>query len=256
MEWQPAVTTELLDKRLDNALRRAAGSIGFDISMDRGRMRTLTETAESALNAGLQTPGPLFMRVGSGLFAAGGMKMGESLDPGEAVAEILYEFHTEAVAAFQTLKTSLYADALAHMQGGNLNESHRAAVLAAADNDFAAPEKEQFTKVGLPFIKTGMPPSTQAILGGIAGFVCALLLTRAPIAGLLAGAAAGVGAYSFARRRIRRKCERLLWALPRNLYSMLATDWNAGIRRYADIVNAGTVQKETVRDLSVEQASG
>ncbi|SBW11181.1 hypothetical protein KL86DPRO_70199 [uncultured delta proteobacterium] len=237
--WNPGLDTAILDERMDNAMRRASGSIGLDIAMDKGRMRTLKDTAASALEAGLGSAGPLFMRVGRGVFEAGFCKVGESMDPKEVAAEIMREFYTETAAAFQAAKAALATDALAHMQRCGLGEAQCNALLSAADGAFSVPDKELFSREGLPFIKTIATPSTQAFIGGIAGFAVVFGLIRSPHLGIFTGVLTGGGAYYLARRRVRRKCEETLLQLPRNLYQMLATEWNANIRCYAETVNAG-----------------
>ncbi|MDL2210046.1 hypothetical protein LJC26_04500 [Desulfovibrio sp. OttesenSCG-928-O18] len=245
MEWKPSLDTSILDERMDNAMRRVSGSVGLDISFDKGRMRTLKETAGDALNAGLGTPGPLFMKVGKGAFEAGFLKIGESLDPKNVGAEILYEFHAESTGAFQAGKAALYAEARDFLQQQGVSEEHCNAVLAAAEGTFAVPDKDAFTKVGLPFVKAVATPFTQAVLGGIAGFLCVFLLTRVPHLGFFSGVLIGGAAYYLARSRVRKRCEQILQLLPRSLYDMLATEWNTNTRRYAETVNAGLAPAAT-----------
>lgn len=236
--WVPGLDCALLDERIDNAMRRVSGSIGLDISVDKGRMRTLKDTASQALEAGMNSGGPLFMRIGQGVFEAGLCKIGQSLNPKEVCAEILYEFHTEAVAAFQAARATLAADALAFMREKGAPEADAQMLIAAADGAFIIPDKELFTKEGLPFIRTIAEPSTQALIGGLAGFALVFAIVRSPHLGIFTGVLTGGGAYYLARRRVRTRCEAILRQLPRNLYQMLATEWNAGIRRYAETVNA------------------
>ncbi|MCC8193518.1 MAG: inorganic phosphate transporter [Deltaproteobacteria bacterium] len=246
--WKPDLDMSILDERVDNAMRRASGSIGLDISVDKGRMRALHDTAVNALEAGMSSPGPLFMRIGRGAFEAGFCKIGQSLDPKEVAAEILREFFTESTAAFQAAKAALASDALAFMQKNGMGEAHCRTVLAAADGAFSLPEKELFTREGLPFIRVIATPSTQAIIGGLAGFAIVFGLIRSPHLALFTAVLAGGGAYYLARRRVRRQCEKTLRLLPRNIYQMLATEWNANIRRYAETVNAGLARGNGASD--------
>lgn len=239
MEWKPSLDTGILDERMDNAVRRVSGSVGLDISFEKGRMRILKETAGDALDAGLGTAGPLFMKMGRGAFEAGLVKIGESLNPKDVGAEILSEFHAESSGAFQAGRAALHAEALTFLKRRGMDEERCRGILAAADGAFAAPDKDRFTKVGLPFVKTVAAPFTQAVLGGIAGFLCVFLLTRVPHLGFFSGVIVGGAAYYLARSRVRKRCELILRLLPRNLYDMLATEWNASIRRYAETVNAG-----------------
>ena len=237
--WTPRLDTSILDQSMDNAMRRVSGSIGLDISMDKGRMRTLKDTAASALETGMSSPGPLFMRLGQGVFEAGFCRIGDSLDPKEVGAEILHEFYTEATAAFQAARAALSAEASAFLREKGADDTLAQRAIAAADAAFAPPDKEMFTKIGLPFVKTIATPSTQALVGGLAGLALAIALIRSPHLGIFTGVLAGGGAYYLARRRMRQRCENILRQLPRTLYDMLATEWNANIRRYAETVNAG-----------------
>ncbi|CAK7065634.1 MAG: hypothetical protein DELT_01640 [Desulfovibrio sp.] len=238
-EWTPELDTQILDERMDNAMRRASGSVGMDIAFDKGRMRALKDTAANALDAGAGSAGPLFMRVGKGLFEAGTCKIGDSLNPKDIGGEILAEFYAEANAAFQAGKAALGKEAQAYLEARAVPEERRATLLAAADAAFAAPDKEMFTKVGLPFVRSVAAPSTQAVLGGLAGFLCFFLLLRSPHLAFFSGVLVGGGSYYLSRSRIRKRCEDLLNFLPRNIYEMLATEWNAGIRRFAETINMG-----------------
>ena len=240
-KWTPTLDTTILDERMDNAMRRVSGSVGLDISFDKGRMRALKDTAADALESGLNAVGPLFMRIGQGVFEAGFLKVGQSLDPKEVGAEILMEFHAEAVGAFQAAKAALGSEALAYMQQRGMSETHCRTVIEAANEGFTPPEKDMYTTVALPFVKTVATPSTQAFIGGLAGFACVFGLIRSPHLGIFTGVLVGGGAYYLARRRVRNRCESILRLLPRSLYQMLATEWNTGIRRYAETVNAGMV---------------
>lgn len=236
--WVPRLDTSILDQCMDNAMRRVSGSVGLDISMDKGRLRTLKDTAANALEAGMSSPGPFFMRVGQGVLEAGLCKIGSSLDPKEVGAELLYEFHSEATAAFQSAKAALSAEALGFLREKGVDKAQSQRIIAAADAGFSAPGKEVFTRVGLPFVKSAAAPSTQALVGGLAGLILVLALVRSPHLGVFTGVLTGGGAYYLARRRMRQRCENILRLLPRNLYDMLATEWNANIRRYAETVNA------------------
>lgn len=237
-QWTPQLDPAILDERMDNAMRRASGSVGVAIAMDKGRMRALRDTAADAVDAGLSSGGPLFMRIGRGVLEAGFCKIGEAMDPKEVAAEIMREFYTESTAAFQAAKAALATDALAHMQRCGLDDTRCRALLAAAEAVFSAPDKELFTKEGLPFVKTIAAPSTQALIGGVAGFAGVFGLIRSPHLAIFTAVLTGGGAYYLARRRVRRKCEETLLQLPRNLYQLLATEWNAAVRRYAETINA------------------
>lgn len=242
-QWTPSLDTKILDDRMDNAMRRASGSVGMDISFDKGRMRTLKETAADAVDAGMSSVGPLFMRVGQGLFEAGTCKIGDSLNPKNVGGEILAEFFTESNAAFQAGRAALNKEAREFLEKREIPEAQRETLLAAADAAFMPPDKENFTKVGLPFVKSVAVPSTQAMVGGLGGFLCFFLLLRSPHLAFFSGVLVGGGAYYLSRSRIRKRCEDILRHLPRHLYEMLATEWNAGIRRFAETINIGLEKK-------------
>ena len=217
--WTPSLGTTILDECVDNALRRISANVGFSVSMDKGHKRTMRDMADP--------DGVEFFRVG------------DSLDPKEVEAGILREFYAEAVPAFRAAKAALAAEALAYIKGREVDKAQSRVVLATADGAFTIPEKDIFTKEGLPFAKTIAKPSTQAFIGGIAGFLCMFALVRSPHLGIFSGVLIGGAAYYLARRSMYRHCEELLRLLPRNLYQMLVAEWNANINRYADAVNAG-----------------
>jgi hypothetical protein len=224
--------------RLENAMRRVSGSIGFTIAHDRGRMRTLQETASRALETGMESGGPWFMRVGQGALDAGTFSLGQSINLKDVATEILSEFHTEGTAAFQAARAALYADALAHMQGQKVDEECRNAALSAADGTFSLPAEADFTREALPLVGQTATPATQAGIGALAGVAGLVLLTRMPHMAVVGGLVIGGAAYWLARGRLRARSEQLLRQLPRKLYHVLATELKANVRRYEETVNA------------------
>jgi hypothetical protein len=233
---QPGIAD--LDMRLENAMRRVSGSIGFDISHDRGRMRTLQETAARSLATGMESGGPWFMRVGQGALDLGTFSPGQGLNLKDVGAEILSEFHTEGTAAFQAARAALYADALAHMQGQEVDEECRNTTLSAADGTFNMPDGDAFTREALPLVRQTAAPATQAGIGALAGVAGLVLLTRMPHLAVIGGLVIGGAVYYMARGRLRVRSEQLLRQLPRKLYHVLAAELKANVRRYEETVNA------------------
>jgi hypothetical protein len=236
--WKAQLSLADLDMRLENAMRRVSGSIGFDISHDRGRMRTLQETAARALETGMESGGPWFMRVGKGALDVGTFSLGQGLKLKDVGAEILSEFHTEGTAAFQAAKAALYADALVHMQGQEVDEECRKAALSAADGTFNLPAEDAFTREALPLIRQTATPATQAGIGALAGVAGLVLLTRMPHLAVIGGLVIDGAVYQLTRGQLRARSEQLLRQLPRKLYHVLATELKANVRRYEETVNA------------------
>ena len=236
-EWVPAQVTSELDTRLENAFRRVSGSVGYDISFDSGRSRTMRETAAQMLDAGAESGGPLFMRMGRGLAEGRGLKLGPGISLRDMAGDILREFHNEGNTAFQGAKAALYADALSHMRGCHLDEEHCRAILHSAGEAFAPPSKDEFTRIAEPFCDQKLTPPVLAFIGAVAAFTLIIVFVRSPhlavVGALLAG---GLGFYS-GRNRRRSAARRLLANLPRCLYDSLRSGLNANVNRYADIVN-------------------
>jgi hypothetical protein len=238
--WSSRLSLAELDARLENAMRRVSGSIGADISYDRGRMNAMKDAAARALEAGQESAGPLFMRMGKGALEAGAFTVGRAVDLKAVAGEIMAEFHTEGTAAFQAARAALYTEALSHLRGLGLAEDHCKNVLEAAEATFIVPDKEAFTREALPLVSQFASPATQAAAAGLAGLLCCTLLTRMPPLGVIGGLVLGGGAYYLARGRLRGRAEQLLRQLPRILYHLLAAGLKSNIRRYEETVNAAS----------------
>ncbi len=236
--WTSKLSLSDLDERVENAMRRVSGSIGFDISHDRGKMRSMKETAARAFEAGMESGGPWFMRMGQGALEAGTFSLGQGLDLKAVGGEILAEFYAEGTAAFQAARAALYADALAHMQGQKVDEECRKTTLAAAEATFSLPAKDAFSHEALPLVAQGIAPATQSAAIGLIGFLGLILLTRMPPVAMLGGIGLGCAAYFTARGRLRGRSEQLLRVLPRKLYQLMASELKTNVRRYEETVNA------------------
>ena len=236
--WSSNLSLSELDKRLENAMRRVSGSIGADLSLDKARMRVMKDSAARALEAGMESSGPLFMRMGRGALEAGTFPVGRAVDLKAIAGEIMGEFLGEGTAAFQTTRATLYTKAMSHLRDQGFAEDHCNNVLAAAETTFAVPDKEAFTREALPLVSQFATPVTQALVAGMGACLCCTLLTRMLPLGIIGGLILGGTAYYLARGRLRGRAELLLRQLPRKLYHMLAADLKTNIRRYEDTVNA------------------
>ena len=236
--WTPVFTLDEFDKRMENAFRRVSGSIGFDISVDRGDTRVLKERAAQAFESGMDSAGPLFMRFGKSALDIAAYSPKGTVNLHDCAGEVLLEFFEEGNAAYQAAKASLYADALVHLEEFGFDAEHCKSILANADASFAPPSKEAFTRQGASFCKEGATPSMQAALGGGAVFAAIILLMRSPVVASLLGVLAAGAMYYFARSNHRAKAERLARNLPKRLYQLLLSGLNTNVKRYADTVNA------------------
>lgn len=237
-KWIPESVREELDKRMENAFRRVSGSIGYDISFDGGRSRALKDTASDVLKTGMESVGPMFLRMGRGLYEAKGLKTGPGLSLREIAGEILKEFFDEGSTAFQVGRNSLYADALRHVRGLGVDADHAKAVLSAADGTFVMPSREEFTQAAMPLCSQSFAPSTLAIVGAVAGFAPAVFLLRAPVLAVIGALAVGGLGFYIGRGRQRSAAAAMIQRLPRILYDLLLSGLNANTSRYADTVNS------------------
>lgn len=237
-QWKPQVSLDDLDSRLENAYRRVSGVLGYDISFDHGRSRSMKDTAAQMLDAGLETPGPAFMRMGRGLLEARGLKTGPGLALRDMAGEILREFHNEGNTAYLTVKTALYADAREFLEESGLPAGQTDKILEAADEVYLPPSKEAFTQAAKPFCAQKLTPFGLAAICGLLAFGAVIALLRVPhlaiIGALLAG---GLGFY-VGRNRQRAAARALLQGLPRALYDILRTGLRSNIERYADVLNS------------------
>ena len=236
--WTPQICMEELEKRMENALRRVSGSIGFDIDCDKSRVRSISDSAGRAFDTMNDGSGPWFMRVGLGLLEAGSFKLGPGLSLKDMGAEILREFYNEGNAAFSLAQTALAAEARAYLQSLGHDDAYTLGLLEKAGQSFCMPDKELFTREAMPYVKESVSPAGWACMGALAGLAGGIALTRVPHVGVGLGLITGIAAFFAAKKSTHRRSEALIRQLPRKLYQILATEWNANIRRYADAVNA------------------
>lgn len=239
MEWVPQFSVEDFNRRMENAYRRISGSIGHELSRDRGNTRQLKASAAQALDNGFDyRNGPLFMRVGKGALAMSSYRPGGAVELKECAGEILREFYEEGVSAFQAAKAALSVEADAFLHQGGLQPDRISMILAAAEDSFLLPDRDEFTKAGLEYCAEATSPATLAALAGIAGFAPVLMLLRSPfLAGIMGVCAAGAAYYYFRAKR-RTRAETMLNMLPRRLYDILQGALKTNVRRYSETINA------------------
>ena len=256
--WKSELTLEELDTHLENAYRRLAGVIGFNLNQDRGNTNLLKDSASQALEAGLDTPGPWFLKLGRGVLELGGYRPAGGVSLKDVSAEVMREFFSEGNTAYQLAKAALYADAARYMREQGIAEHLSQSILKAADDSFVLPSKDAFTQVALPLIGEGPSPATVSALAGIGGFAITIVAVRAAVLGALVGVLAAGVVYYMARGRLRARAERLLHRLPKNLYSLLVTGLKSNARRYEDVVNAGLEKlgKESDGDITPDNQAG
>lgn len=235
--WTPKINTHDLETRLENALRRALGSVGFEIDLDRARMSTLKDTALDALNEGMAQSGPLLARMGTILTAAGSVSVGPNLSLKDLAGDIMYEFYTESTAAFSLGLVELSTEAEGWLKAHGVAEDRVRSVLDAAEKSYCLPDKEQFSREALPFVHEGLSLVSSTGLGTLTGLALGIVLTRAPHIGILGAFAGGGLGWYLARNRRRAKSQRLVRHLPRVLAKALFTQWNSNLNRYAEIIN-------------------
>ncbi len=237
-EWTPPPVLQELDLRIENAFRRASGSAGYDISYDTGRSKAMKDTVSDMLQAGAETPGPMFLRVGSGMLQGRGLNLGVGVSPKSVAGDILYEFYNEGNTAFQAAKAALRADAFKHMSNSGITEAQAQGILQAAEAVFVMPAKDEFSQAAKPLCEQKLSPATLAFMGMIAGFAFCLALLRVPHIAF-AGAVLGGGlGYYFGRNRQRSMARKVITHLPRILYDLLRTSLQGSAHRYADVVNS------------------
>lgn len=241
-DWKAENITAELDTRLDNAFKRVSGSIGYDISYDGGRSKAMRDTVSSVVQAGMDTPGPLFLRLGSGLLEGNGLNIGSGVSPRDVAAEIMQEFYSEGNAAFQTVKAAFYASAAQHLKSSGLEADARENILAAAGSAFSAPVKDEFMLAAKPLCEQALSPSSILCIGGVLGFILPLVLIRVPhiaVAGALIGAGLG---YYMGRNRQRVVAARVAQRLPRILYDLLQRKLLSNSAKYENIVNSSATK--------------
>lgn len=236
--WTPALGTQDLESRLENALRRAAGSVGYEISLDRSRTNTLKDSAAAALHDTVLQPGPLFANLGLHLASAGTLPSAPDMSLKDMAGDIMYEFYSESTAAFSLGLTELAAEAETWLRAKGLDEDRLRSVLGAAEKSYILPDKDRFSREAMPFVHEGLSMMGCVVLGGLAGLALGLVLIRAPHVALVCALAGGGTGWYLGKSRRRVRAQRLVAHLPRALAHLLFTQWKSNFQRYAEIVNA------------------
>lgn len=235
--WKLDCPCKELDERLENAFKRVAGIIGHKMQQDRMNLQVLSGSAREIVDMNLTPSEPFFMRIGRSVATAASYRPKGTIDLKELAAELLNEFYSEATGAFQAARVRLREQAGAWLEGQNVAEDQRRAILSAADDSLLPPSREDMTRAALPYIQQSITPGTLAIIGGFGGFGLIILTIRHPLLAFL-GAAAGAGlAYYFSRSRLRTKAQTLLTKLPQDIYATLKQAAISNQTRYEGIVN-------------------
>lgn len=235
--WKPDDPFKELNEHLENAYKRVAGVVGFQMNVDRLNLDALSGSARKIVELNFSGTEPLFLRLGRSLEEAVGYRPQGDLSLKELAAEVLSEFHQEAVGAFQACRLRWFDEASTWLAARGMDEGRRRIILAAAEETFLPPSREEMTREALPLVKQGPTPGTLAMVGGFAGFGLAFLLFRHPLFAII-GAAAGAGlVYYLARNRLRTRARTLLTRLPQDLYRLLKRGLVTNQSRYQDIVN-------------------
>lgn len=216
--WKTGLDTTILDKHMDVAMKRVAGTVGVDIAFEKGFIKTRSKS--------------------------GMIKFGRSIRPDDISQAILTAFHAGAKLAFVEAKEALDTKALSYLKRQGLDEERRLAVLGAAGTHFAMPPVSVFHDIGNSFAKASVSPGIQTGLGGATGFLLVFMLTGAPQLAAFSGILIGGSAYYLARGRTRRRAEELMRDLPHGLYGMLVNRWNQGLAGYADRISEHAVSTE------------
>ena len=238
--WQLENPLRELDEHLGNAYKRVSGLIGFKLGQDRLNLDALSGSARDIMETNFSAAMPGFMRLGRSITSAITYRPDHELSLKEMAAEILSEFYNEALGAFQANRLRLNDGARAFLQ--DVPEERRGAILAAAEETFRLPAKEDMMREAEPLVKEGITPGTAACLGLFAGLGLGLAVFRHPLFGGI-GAVIGMAlAYYLIRSRMRGKAQNLLGLLPQRLYSQLRGALVANQTRYQEIVNSSHQQ--------------
>jgi len=239
--WKLADPLKELDEHLENAYKRVEGIIGFQVSRDRFNTDTLSGIGRDMLDNGL-SPGPLFMRIGAGARSALGYRPKNALSLKELAADILNEFYSEALAAFQSNKVRLYKEAESFLEKNLNSPSARQAALEAAEKSFLDLSREDMTKAAMPHVKETMSAGTVGIIGGFAGLGLGIAIFKHPLFGIIGALIGAAVSYSMARDRGRKKAQEVLLILPKDLYTLFKAALTANQSRYQDIINSAAAR--------------
>ena len=235
--WKPVDPFRELDEHLENAYKRVAGVLGFKMGQDRLNLDALSGTARNILDIGTDRSEPFFMRVGQSLGAAVSYRPKDELSLKELAAEVLEEFHREALGAYQELRVRLRDQAGAWLNGRAAEPERCQALLAAADGAWLPPAKEEMFRSAQAYVAERVSPGTLAICGGFAGFGLVIATLRHPVLAAIGAVGGAAILYYLARRRNRAKAQALLTRLPQELYNCLRRGLSANVSRYEEIIN-------------------
>lgn len=236
-EWQLESPFKELDEHLENAYKRVAGLADFKLGQDRLNRDALSSSARQIMDITCNSGEPFFMRIGRSVGTAASYRPRHGISLKELAAEVLGEFHNEAVGAFSDVKLRLYNESSAWLKAQGLDDERRQAALTAAAESFLPPPREEMTRAALPYVNEGWAPSTWAGLGTFAGALAMLFTLRHPLF-LAIGAGGGAGlCYYLARGRMATKAQTLMVALPQDTYNLIRRALVSNQTRYQEIVN-------------------
>lgn len=237
--WKFSDPLKELDEALDNAYKRVESFVGFKLGRDRINLDALSGSAQDILDINLGRQGPAFMRISQSIGQAAGYRPKDALSLKELAAEILEEFYQSSVGGYQAARLRQHQEAEAWLVAQGRDEESRRTILAAAEEAFLPPPKEEMTREALPYVKEFLSPSSLAIAGGFGGFGLVILTLRHPLLAAVGAAAGAALAYYFGRKQMRNKARALLAGLPKDLYNTLRRNLVSNQARYEDIVNGG-----------------
>ena len=236
-QWQLDAPLKEFDEHMENAYKRVAGIAGFKMGQDRLNLDALSGSARHIMDINLNSGEPFFMRIGRSVGTAATYRPKAELSLKELAAEVLGEFHNEAVGAFQDVKVRMFRQSSDWLKERGLDDERRRSLLTAAEESFLPPSREDMTREALPYVRQLATPGTLAALGGFAGFGLMIFTLRHPLF-LAIGAAGGAGlAYYLARGRLRAKARDLMVRLPQDLYNLLRRNLVSNQTRYQEIIS-------------------
>ena len=236
-QWHLDDPLKEFNEHLENAYKRVAGIAGFKLGQDRMNLDALSGSARHIMDLNFNSGEPFFMRIGRSVGTAASYRPKAELSLKELAAEVLGEFHNEAVGAFQDVRVRMFNESSAWLKSRGVDDERRQSLLSAAEESFLPPSREDMTREALPYVRQIISPGTLACLGGLAGFVLMIFTLRHPLF-LAVGVAAGAGlTYYLARSRMRAKARDLMARLPQDLYNLLRRNLVSNQTRYQEIIN-------------------
>jgi len=235
--WQLDAPLKELDEHVENAYKRVAGIVGFKLGQDRMNLDALSGSARRIMDLNFSSDEPFFMRIGRSVGTAVTYRPKAELSLKELAAEVLGEFYSEAVGAFQDVRVRMFNESSVWLKSLGLEDERRKSILSAAEESLLPPSREDMTREALPYVKQVLTPGTWACLGGFAGFGLMIVTLRHPLF-LAIGTVSGAGlSYYLARGRMRAKAQTLMVRLPQDIYNMLRRSLISNQTRYQEIIN-------------------